>query len=528
MENGKVLIGVKLLKKEFKKEVKQLEKDAKQSGQDIGESMESAGFSSEKLTSAMRKASVILLQIGAGLLLAKKSISAMIKDNKELGANIEYLGFVTSTMINNLLVAIGNKFKPLIEYILSLIFQLLSYINYIAKAWFNVDLFANASADAFKRQSKELGKSNKEAKALEKTLLGFDKINKLDSQKDSGSGGGAGGGAGFTMPTMTLPEGDVPDWVKWIAENRDEILAVIAGLVVGLNALNLGFSGLQSLGIGLIFAGLLLAIEGIVEFIKDPSWENFLTILEGIALIVAGIAILCGAWTVALVALGVAITAYVIKNWDKVKAVLQKAESWINEKLDWLESKTYFVGSYIKGVWQTVRDFMVDRFEGVVRPIKNVVEGIIKIFKGDLKGGIESVIKGIGNFFIGVLNKVIDAANSFFTPFRAIIVGVGKILGKSWTMDNIKIPRANYLSRGGIIVNRPGQGVPVGANTFGGEESYEGVLPLTDESAMSRLGLEIGKHITVNADVTLELERRVLARVMKEIQGDNAFLGNGG
>jgi len=429
-------------------------------------------------------------------------------------------------MINNLLVAIGNKFKPLIESILSLIFQLLSYINYIAKAWFNVGLYANASADAFKRQSKELGKSNKEAKALEKTLLGFDKINKLDSQKDSGSGGGAGGGAGFTMPTMTLPEGDVPDWVKWIAENRDEILAVIAGLVVGLNALNLGFSGLQSLGIGLIFAGLLLAIEGIVDFIKDPSWENFLTILEGIALIVAGIAVLCGAWTVALVALGVAIVANIIKNWDTIKAVLQKAESWVNTKLDWLEEKTGIVGTYIKGVWQSIRDFAVDNFTGMIKPIKNVVEGIIKIFKGDLKGGIESVLKGIANYFISVLNKMIDGFNAFTAPLRSVIVTVGKVLGKSWSMDNVKIPRVNYLARGGIIVNRPGQGVPVGG-AITGEVSREGVLPLTNEASMSQLGYEIGKHVTVNADITLEIERRVLARVMKEIQGDNAFLGNG-
>ena len=523
---GSVKIAVKLAKKEFKREINELKKETKKDGEEIQESLEGTGFSSDGYASSLGKVAVIVAQIALVVGVISKSIKTMIKDNEQLSSNIEYIKFVASTMINNLLIAIGNKFKPLIESIINLVYQLLTYINYIAKAWFGIDLMAGATTEAFQNQKKALAGSNKEAKQLEKTLLGFDKINKLDS-KDSSSGGAGAGVSGFTMPDIQIPEGEIPEWLQWIVDSKDEILALLAGLVVGLNALNLGFSGIESLGLGVLFAGILLSIEGIVDFINDPSWENFLTIVEGIGLAIAGLAIFCEAWQIALGALVAVVVAYVVKNWDKIKGVLEKAESWINEKLDWLEEKFGIVGTFIKGVWQSIRDYAVDNFTGMVKPIKNVVEGIIKIFKGDLKGGIMDVLKGIGNYFISVLNKIIDGFNLFTAPLRSLIVAVGKILGKGWTIDNVKIPRVNYLAQGGIIVNRPGRGVPVGASAYAGEYQREGVLPLTNEASMSQLGLEIGKHVKVNADITLEIERRVLARVMKEIQNDSQFVGGG-
>ena len=60
--------------------------------------------------------------------------------------------------------------KPIIETIINLAYKLLAYTAYIAKAWFGVELFADATADAFTRSKNALKDNNKEEKQLQKTL----------------------------------------------------------------------------------------------------------------------------------------------------------------------------------------------------------------------------------------------------------------------------------------------------------------------------------------------------------------------
>lgn len=46
----------------------------------------------------------------------------------------------------------------------------------------------------------------------------------------------------------------------------------------------------------------------------------------------------------------------------------------------------------------------------------------------------------VSHYFITGLNYIIDALNMITTPIRALIVGVGKVTGQNWTMENIRIP----------------------------------------------------------------------------------------
>ena len=119
---------------------------------------------------------------------------------------------------------------------------------------------------------------------------------------DSGGTSGVGGGIG----ALPIPEDfPVPKWLEWIKDNGDLITGVLLGVAGGLLAIKLGMGLIKGLGFGLILAGIVILVKGILDFVKDPSWDNFLTILQGVALVVAGIAILMGAWIVALIALGV-------------------------------------------------------------------------------------------------------------------------------------------------------------------------------------------------------------------------------
>ena len=71
-------------------------------------------------------------------------------------------------------------------------------------AIFGVNLFANASADAFARTKDNLKGSNKQAKELQKTLSGFDEMNII---QDSGATATGGGGGGIAMPSTDLTQG---------------------------------------------------------------------------------------------------------------------------------------------------------------------------------------------------------------------------------------------------------------------------------------------------------------------------------
>ena len=91
--------------------------------------------------------------------------------NEQIGNDLEYIRFALATTL-----------QPVIETLISLVFKFLSYVNYLAKAWFGVNLFAKATTDNF-------NKSNKSAKNLKKTLgtFNFDDLNILqdnDSDKN--------------------------------------------------------------------------------------------------------------------------------------------------------------------------------------------------------------------------------------------------------------------------------------------------------------------------------------------------------
>ena len=401
--------------------------------------------------------------------------------------------------------ALAYTLKPIVEWILNAVVKLLQYINYIVYKWTGNNLFK--TADAFKNAQKNAKGLNKE---LQKTTASFDEMNVLQDTK-------SGGGADISTPNIDLTgmQGEVPEWLKWIVENKDLILSVFAGITVGLLAWKLGLTGIQSLGIGLAITGIIYGIQSIIEYLQDPSFENFGKIITGIGIAVAGVAIIFGAWPVAVGGAIAAIVGLIISNWEKVKG-------FILNICKLLENNFGLVGKIISGFIKTG----LNLFEGLFKGVKQILDGIIKIFKGDFKNGISMAMKGIGNIIISVLNAVIEGFNAFIWPIRGLIVAAGKITGKSWTMDNIKIPRIPKLAKGGII-NQPGRGVPIGyGQAIGGENRAEGVIPLTDSQQMQLLGEAIGRYVTINANITNTMNGRVISRELQKVNNANDFAFN--
>ena len=483
---------------------------------DIGFNEASDGLEkiSGKTSSIIKKVgrwALAVFSIRSAYTLISRASNTLAQYNEQYAANLEYIRF-----------ALAQAIAPVLEYLVNLALKLMTYANYIAQAWFGVNLFSNASAKNF---SKMAGSAEK----MRKSLAGFDEMNVLSDT----SGGGAGGGT----PSMDLSQmqAEIPSWIQWIADNKETVLGflatagvLIAGLklastVVDLVALGdaLGkvwkfiqpvFTFIASnmtiiAGIAGILVGLALTVKGIIDYLKEPTWENFGTILLGIGIIAAGVLLIFGGFPAlitliigAIVALGVAI----YKNWDKIveftKNLVAKIKDAFGKGIDWIKTKFNSMISFfstliskIVGLFKTIGTKVGD---AISKTFKTVVNAVLKGVENILNSPIRSI-----NSLIGVINKV-----------------PGIDLGK---LPTFNLPR---LAVGGIV-NMPGRGVPVGG-AITGEAGKEGVIPLTNSQAMQELGETIGRYITINANITNSMNGRVISRQLQQIRANQDFAYN--
>lgn len=469
----------------------------------IQDGLGNIGKSVEGITKKIVRWSIAIFGIRSAYNLIRSSMSTILAQDAQLSADVEYMRNV-----------IAYTLEPVIRRIIDLMKTLLSYVGYIIKAWTGRDIFASAN--------KSLNKANKSAKQLQKTLSGFDEVN-IIGQQDTGGGGGAGA----TPNIPTIEDQDAPTWLKWIAENGETVLDILFGLSGALIGVKLGLTGIQALGVGAAIFGILTTIQAIIDFLKDPTFENFIKILEGIAIAAIGVGVAIGAWPVAIAGAVLLAIALVLKYYDKIIGFFDDIENWLETVFYTALEKLF--GDKIANAIMTPIRFVLSTakglFEGFWGGIKTVVNGIVKLFKGDFKNGISDVFKGIKSIMLAPINALISGIN-------AVIKGLNKIKFDipSWIpliggkKFGFNIPQIPKLAKGGII-NLPGQGVSLGS-AIGGEKSREGVLPLSDQQVMQQLGQEIAKNIVINANITNTMNGRVISRELQRVQNDNDFAFN--
>ena len=445
----------------------------------------------------------------------RQAMSTVSGYNEQIATDIQYIQF-----------ALGSMLQPIIEGLIQLAFRLLTYINYIAQAWFGVNLFANASTKSFEKNNKALGNSVKSAKELNKQIASFDEMNVLNDTS-SNSGGGAGAGA-ISLPSMDLSQlqGEVPEWVKWIAENKDLVIAGLLGIAGGLVAINLGLTAIQGIGVGIALAGIIIAIQSLIKFLQDPTFENFTNIIIGIGTAIIGVGIIINSFPLIVAGVITLIVATIVKNYDYIMGLFNKLINWF--ETDFIGALRYLfgpIGDIIAAPFIFAVNAMKGAFEGLFGGIKKIVTGIIQIFKGDFKNGFMNVFGGLKDILLAPFNALVSGINSLIRGVNRIrfdvpdwVPGFG---GKKFGFNIPQIPR---LAVGGIV-NMPGRGVPIGG-AIAGESGREGVIPLTDSQAMETLGATIGKYININLTNITKLDNRQIAKEQKKINAQNDFAFN--
>ena len=406
-------------------------------------------------------------------------ISNVSKYNDQIASDMQYMGF-----------ALSSVFEPIVKTIVNWLYKILGLINQISMVLFGKNLFANAGVDKFQ---KAMGGAAKSAKEIKNNLAGFDELNVLGSE-DSGA---SGGGGGITTPSMDLSQmnGEVPNWLLWLKEHIWEIVAGVSGLAGALVLLKFGLSGTEALGFGIAIAGIISFIKDLIEYLKDPTFENFGKMIQDLGLIILGFGIAFASVPAIVIGAITLIFGTLIKYWEDIKAFLEKAKEWVLDignkaiegyfsLIDKIPAKFNDLKLILKGiVFATVNtitgffasgiDAVMNLFDGLFTGIKQIFDGILML-GDDLSGGLKLIFKGIGNIFIGVLNFIIDAINAFISPLRALIVTAGKVTGNNWSMDDIKIPNIPKLAKGGIV-SKPTQAII-------GEAGREAVVPLENNT----------------------------------------------
>lgn len=441
----------------------------------------------------------------------RNAINVIAQDDQQLKADIDYIR-----------TALAYSLEPIVRVIVDLIKQLFVYLGYIIQKWTGKNIFENAN--------KALKKSVGTAKELRKQLAGFDELNILQETSSSSSAG-----ANPSIDLSKINE-DKPGWVKWIGDNGKLILSTLAGVVTALTLIKKGVKGIKSLGIGMAVSGIIYSIKSILEYINDPSWEKFGDILIGIGLTIAGLAIAFGAWPVALAGAILLMLGILAKFWNDIKKFIDNllkkiytaGDDIVKYFLDNFGLLGVLLGTAVGTATGVITEFIrliSDRITNFFTFVKDILDGIISLFRDGFAVGIKKIFRGIANAIIGVLNTIIDGINLLISPLRAIIMVAGNILGADWTMEDVRIPNIPKLARGGIVHN-PGPGVMMGSYIAGEGSSPEAVLPL-DDNTMDRLGESIARHMTINANIYNTMNGRVISRELKRINNESEFAYNG-
>ena len=522
---------------------------------------QSGGFESinKSLKSSVTQAGRLVLAIfgvRSAYMALRQASSELASYDKQYATNLEYIRY-----------ALTQAIAPVLVWIVNLASKVLQIVAMIVNALFGINIFGKASAKNFQKMKAGAGGASKAVKEIRKQLAGFDEMNILQDDKSS-SGGGAGGG-GVSMPEFDLSklQGEPPAWLKWIVDNRALILGILAGILAFIVAMKLGLGFITSLGIGIMVAGIIMLIQDLIAFLKDPTWENFGKMLKDFGIIIIGLGVIMGSWLIIAIGVVTAIVGFIITHWDTIKVYLAKFWEWLknlgttiwNGVVDVMSAIQNWIVSVVLAIWngivaicsgiqnwfynnvfKPIGNFFKKLWDDMINGLKNAINSaknafnnlkniistifsaILNMFKtlggkvADIvSGALKAVINGTLTLIENVMNTPINAINSLLDVINAV---PGINLSK---LNTFNLPR---LKVGGII-NMPNKGVMLGS-AIGGESGAEGVIPLTDEQAMETLGEAIGKYITINASIVNSMNGKVLSRELKRIDNRQEFAYN--
>ncbi len=414
----------------------------------------------KKLTGMIRTVFVFNL-LRSGMSTLRNSMLSLLKTNNQFNNNLNQIRANLMTAF----APIYNACLPAINSLMNLLSKLTGTISVFVSGLFGKSL--KQSTNEAKKLSTALKKAN-DSSSSNGNLASFDKLEVIGN--DSGGSGDSGPNINYDNEIQYSENLlNILNAIKdFISNNKEEIIGFLTGCAVGVGAIKIMDiidnldkipesiknidSVLKVAGFGLVTLGIISAIKSILAYLNDPSWKNFGKIISSIGLIVLGFGLIIGNIPVIIAGVCVLIVGLIVKYWDKIKNSISSGMDWLEEKLTlWFGGIGTALATWLKAIVAAVVGF----FDNVFNGAKNILDGIIKIFKGDFTGGLKQIFTGIKQIILAPLNALIDGLNvlikgvnkiSFDTPDWVPVIG-GKKFG-------FNIPSIPHLAKGMVIPPR--------------------------------------------------------------------------
>ena len=431
-----------------------------------------------------------------------------------------------SSSLNQIKANLMTAFAPIYNACLPAINSLMNALSKVTGtlAMFVSGLFGTSLEDA-KNQAKGLSKALDETKKSGEEASGsLSSFDNLEVISDSGSSAGGSGNSnlGIDYSGEIQYSQRLLDFLNkikdFVVDNKEVILGLLAGISAGLVLIKFGLDGIMALGIGLIIAGIVTLVQGIINFMNDPSWENFSTILTGLALILAGVAVAMiavnaanpVAWIVLAIAVITALVALIIKYWDEICDILGKAGQWFYDHV------IKPIADFFVGMWNGLKNGAIDAWNG----IKSVFSTVGKFFKDTFTNawnGVKKVFSTGGKIFDGIKEGIV---NGFKTVVNAIIRGINKVVSIPFNGINGALRKIRDISFLGIS---PFKGLIKEISVPQIPQLAEGDVIPPRHKFLAMLGDQ--KHGT-NIEAPLETIKQANREVMQEFMGALSGLNN--
>lgn len=532
----------------------------------IGDSAGSSNVSLERMVRTIRNVSVVSfgLRIVRGLF---GELGTIVRNYISTDAQLQ-------AQVNGLSSSLGNILAPAIHLVTNALSYVLPYVVGVSNAIGQLmgALFGtgwSAGASGANKMAAATGGAAKAQKEMNKQLLSFDQINRMESQKDSGSGGG-GGGAGSALEQIV---GKTPAWIERFKQsftdlfNSSEFQSANIGGKIGM-ALQTGLDWLGSEGMRFDWSGvgaklrenfdsfistgwgeslfytLGVFIGGFSDFVMGilgPQWEELKTAYQNEG--IQGAIVYIGGMTVGFA------TKLVGGLFSKILA------PFFSGIADFFrEHGKDSIAGFFEGCAQSMANAGKWIKDNITDPIINYIKNLLGIHSPSTVFAAigEDCMSGLGNGFTSGLAWIQEKLDDLRNRVTQTATSLKEAFSFEWRLPHLRLPHlqvdwdpvdnvlasffgvtafprlsVHWFAKGGILNGAQIFGRMGSTLLGGGERGREAILPLdTNTGWMDVLARRIAQSLDVGSgsggDVTVNVVldgELITSYVMKRMRG---------